>query len=93
MVHSRTMKIVMYTMKPRLRASLEARRAGVFFNCLFLIHHRVDCLRGDGNHRTLMNVKINLVSCLNSSIFMGNHFENSNVPEGFTPATGASTLR
>jgi hypothetical protein len=66
------MKIVMCMMEPRIRASLEARRAGVFFNYLFLIRRGGDRLRGGGDNRTWGNVKKNLASSLNSSIFMGN---------------------
>ena len=37
-----TMKIVMYTMEPRLRASPRHGGAGVFLNCLLLIRRGGD---------------------------------------------------
>ena len=54
-VRTQTMKIVMYTMEPRLRVSSEARRAGFFLNCL-LIRRGGDPSGGGGNHRKWKNV-------------------------------------
>ena len=83
-VHSRTMKIVLYTMEPRLRASPRHGGQGFFLNCLFLIR-RGATLRGGGDHRTWRRVKKNLVSYQNSSIFMGNAQLQAKRSRGFHP--------
>ena len=69
-VHSRTMKIVLYTMEPRLRA-LRGTAGRVFFE-LFVPDPPRGRPLGGGDHRTWRRVKKNLVSYQNNSIFMGN---------------------
>jgi len=66
------MKIVMHTMEPRLKA-LRGTEGRAFFE-LFVTDPPLGRLfGGGGNYRKWMIVNKNLISLLNSIIFMGNH--------------------
>ena len=84
-VHSRTMKIVMYTMEPRLRDS-PMHGGQVFFGLFITDPPRGRPFGGGGDHRTWRRMKKNLVSFLNSSIFMGNALLQAYAQRVFTPA-------
>ncbi len=72
-------------MEPRLRASPRHGGQGFFLNCWLLICRGGDRLRGGGNHRKWRRVKKNLVSYLNSSIFMGNAQLQAILKKGVSP--------
>ena len=85
-VYSRTMKIVLYSMEPRLRASFRGTAGRGFFELFVPNPPRRRLFGGGGNHRKGRQVKKILVSYLNSSIFLGNAQLQENVQGGSTPA-------
>ena len=101
MVHSRTMKIVLYSMEPRLRASPKHGGQG-FFELFVPDPPRGRPFAGRRRSSYMEVCKKNLVSYLNSSIFRGNaqlqakctrgfHPRRCGSPDAITPGTGATS--